>query len=858
MSESKGVRVLYMEDDPSQARVAERELERSGYVVDLACDGADGLAKYAQAAYDVLVIDRVMPVCDGLEVLRRLASQGSLPPAIMVTAVGNERNAVEAMKLGASDYLVKDSAGTHLGLLPTVIERALGQHRLAQQKRQAEESLRESEGTLNIILETICDHVSMMDKDLNIIWANGRAKELFGDDMVGKKCYQVYHRREQPCRLGVCSAASALQDGKTHTHDANLVDNAGNVRCFHCTANVALRDKEGNPTAVIKVAKDVTQSKRNEEKLAAYGAYLEKVVEVRTAELGNVNQQLQRDVAERKRVEEKLKQYAHNLELANRHLEEASFMARAASRAKSEFLSNVSHEIRTPLNGIIGFSEVILTSKSLNSACQQARVILGEAEHLLALINDLLDDAKIESGKLELECEPLDLEQVVQSVVSPLHIQVEEKGLELFVLTADDVPRYVLGDAVRLRQVLLNLVSNAVKFTERGSVTVQIDALQHDNHRATLRFAVIDTGIGIPKEKQEAIFESFTQVDGSTTRKYGGTGLGTSIAWKLVRLMGGQIGLKSEPGEGSTFWFTLTVKTCPTRPEPEALALISQSSMTCAQQAPRCTGHILLAEDYPTNQQLARSHLESAGHSLEIAENGVEAVAVCREHRFDLILMDLQMPEMDGYEATRRIRSELPDYAHVPILAMTANASASARKACREAGIDDVITKPIRRGPFLATIDRWLAPSDDEVQPPPSANQEPRQGSDATRPDTPLDYDQAVEGFGGDRALLDAVTDQFLQDVAGRIPLLREAIASEDAEVVRREAHKIHGGAANLTAMPLAAAAERLELLGESGDLAEAPEALDKFEERFQELKRFVSGGDTCNHKSETRAKGSL
>ena len=848
MSESRAVRVLYMEDDQRQARVAKTRLEREGYLVDLAGDGAEGLAKYGEGSHDVLVVDRSMPVCDGFEVIRTLASRGPLPPVIMVTAIGSEQIAVEAMKLGVSDYLVKCVSEAHLDLLPALIERALDEHRLAQQEHKAEEALRESEGRLNAMLESIGEEVSMMDRELNVIWANSAARSRFGDDIVGKKCYRAYNRRERPCEPSPCSTLKAFEDGKVHEHDAKLTDRAGNTVCFHCTASVVQRDNQGDPTAVVAVCRDLTEHERNEEKLAAYRA----AVEARET----VNRRLQRDVAERKRVEEKLQKYAADLQTANHCLEEASLMALAASHAKSEFLSNVSHDIRTPLNAIIGFAEMILVSESLGTARRQAEVILKESEHLLELINDVLDDAKIESGKVELEHEPLDLRQMAQWVVGSVHVQAREKGLEISLLMEDDVPCYVLGDALRLRQVLLNLVGNAVKFTHRGGVTVRIEALRGDSDRVGLRFSVIDTGIGIPKEKHQIIFEDFSQVDGSTTRKYGGTGLGTSIARKLVHLMGGQIGLESEPGKGSTFWFTLSSKVCQGPAHPDESALISQGPPASTQQTKVRAGHILMAEDYPTNQQLARAHLESAGHRLEIVENGAEAVAACRARTFDLILMDLQMPEMDGYEAARLIRSGDSRCAGIPILAMTANASASARKACRKAGIDGVITKPIRRGPFLATIARWLASSDKRVQPRPLDDGSPDDENSTAMSDDPLDHDEAVEQFGGNRALLHTVTDRFLRDLETVIPRLREAIARQDAEVVRREAHKIRGAAASLTAMPLAAAAERLESLGETSELSRAGEALDVFEEEFQRLRRFVSGSDTDNHKSETLEKG--
>jgi len=575
----------------------------------------------------------------------------------------------------------------------------------------------------------------------------------------------------------------------------------------------------------------------------AQSAAIQKLVEERTRQLLAAYQRMEKEIAQRRRAEEELKQYTQQLEAANRCLEQYSFMAQAANRAKSEFLSNVSHEIRTPLNGIIGFAEIILGSNSIEEMHLQAQAIIQESEHLLALINDVLDDAKIEVGKLELERRPLDMQHLIESVEQTVRVQAEGKGLEFLLEMAPTVPRYVVGDVVRLRQILLNLLSNAVKFTERGSVSLRVEMMGMENGRARLRFWVIDTGIGIPKDKQSLIFQSFTQICGSTTRRYGGTGLGTSIAKKLVHLMEGEIGFESEPGRGTAFWFTVPLEICNETPSPEQMGVLPESpSSSCIQSR---SGRVLLAEDYPVNQELARLHLESAGHTVVIVPNGKEAVQICQKDQFDLILMDLHMPEMDGYEATREIRKLGGWCATVPILGVTADASKQTVQACREAGLNEVVVKPLRKNSFLAVVGRYLREASKEATSAQETQElapsvETPSGESST---LPLRYEEALRDFGGNRSLLNQAMHQFIETVEAQADLMYEALQRGDRESVRRESHRIRGGAANLTAYPLAAIAGRLESLAKEGDPADALRTWNDFQREFQRLKEYLHSG---------------
>ena len=573
-----------------------------------------------------------------------------------------------------------------------------------------------------------------------------------------------------------------------------------------------------------RLEREISERKRAEKEIEKHRDHLEELVADRTEELTKANKDLKREIAERRKAE--------------RALKEAKDEAEAANRAKSQFLANMSHEIRTPLNGIVGFSELVIRSDSLERCHEHGRIILEESEHLLGLINEILDHAKIEAGKLKLEYRPIDFKTLLETVVSSVHVQAKKKGLQLTTFMDDSVYRYVMGDSLRLRQILLNLASNAIKFTDKGSVAVKVEPVETEGNVSTIRFSVIDTGIGIPLDKQPSVFDSFVQADESTTRKYGGTGLGITIAKQLVTLMGGQMGLESQPGKGSTFWFTLPLEMSESAPEPDDGTVSDESKGLYAKQDWERSGHILVAEDYPVNQRVARQHLEEAGYTVTIVEDGEKAVSACGAHKYDLILMDVQMPNMDGYDATRHIRSRSSLCAKVPILALTANADLETRNACKKANMDDVLTKPIRRNSLLSAVDRWIALTG---QPPDRSGNSFLDENDDTSPKEvmPIDYDVALEEFG-DMNIVNEVVAHFIEKVQTQIQDMREALTEQDIDGLRRDAHAIKGGAGTLEAKPLAREAEQMESLCKSNDLKAIPSALDNVVTEFDRLRTYV------------------
>ena len=903
--------ILSIEDSPADYFHLQRQCQRQG--IDAHWQRVDRINLLREALnqrqWDLVLSDYDVPGLEFTDSFALIHSMQPGLPVILVTGHVGEETAVQLVKQGVRDFILKDNLSRLFAVITSTLREARevkarldALARDVTERKLNEEHERKNREILRRILDTVMDGYWLVDKQARLIDVNDAACEMLGygrqemlalnildidvldrpedvkariDRVLAKGAdrFESRHRRKDRAEIDVEVSISYLAADKSFSvfvrdisekkrmedrllenlqFQSTLLENIPIPVYFKDTQGcylgcnraweeaLGVRRSAMTGKTVLDMAPTEIAEKyhameadliRRPGKLKYEGIIRNATGEIRdvvfhkgtfTLADGTVGGLIGAvlDITERKRTEAEL--------------QESKLAAEAANRAKSSFLANMSHEIRTPMNGIIGLVHLAKAGEMDRQTRERVETIGTSAQRLLGILNDILDLSKIESGQVNIETIPFSLSRLIDDTMATLRPAAQAKGLGLSVRTAPGVPESLLGDPLRIGQALLNLVGNAVKFTDRGSVDIVVEVCDTKDDDVVLCFSVTDTGIGLTTEQQEQVFLPFQQADGSITRKFGGTGLGLTIVKQLAERMGGQAGVKSKPGEGSTFWFTVALGICEDSAvvdEPTAKPFVQAESDLL--QGTR----VLLVEDDQVNRMVAVGLLEAAHISVDVAVNGSMAVEMVEQGTdYEVILMDLQMPVMDGLTATRTIRDN-PRFADLPIIAMTAGVMTHDRQACLEAGMTDFIGKPFSPEQLYSTIHKWATGSGDA--PMFDAGMRDRLGGEALR--LPhniegLDIRAGLRRVAGMKGLYVRTLHRFLEDQGAVVERLRQLIDDDDITTANRVAHTLKSAAGMIEARDIYGMALAVEQVLDGGDRDVARAMITRLDARLAPL----------------------
>jgi PAS domain S-box-containing protein len=750
------IRILLIDDDEVDRMAFRRSLKKTSVVADIsdAPDARTALELISSSQFDIIYLDYLLPGADGLNLLEQFRSRGVTAPVVVVTSQGDEKIAVQMMKAGASDYIPKSfltSEGIEQG-----IKNILRVSEAEKKRKEAEARLVESEMRYRQIVESATDIIYKTDADGILNFINPVCEKITGyseKELLGKNLFDLIISDEK----------EKIVSSYRHQVRSRLADNYQEFRIICKTGellwlgqNSKLILTENKVSGILCVARDITARKVVEQELILSRLKAEEAVQIR-----------------------------------------------------ERFLANMSHEIRTPMNAVIGFADLLLKSELNDDQLENVRAIRNSGENLLYLINEILDLSKIQAGKMIFEQVPFDLPDLLNQVKKTFSERAKEKNLNLTFVT-ENIPDAVCGDPYRLRQILLNLISNAVKFTEKGDVIVSCSRTGKDEGNTRITFKVKDTGIGIPPDKKEKVFESFTQAAEDTTRVYGGTGLGLSIVRNLIELQGGEIGIDSKVGEGTTisFWLDFGVS---------ARTIVNEQK-----EADRLGFNfeglkLLAAEDNPVNTLLLRKIFSDNGISADYVTDGENAIRQLSIDKYDILLMDVQMPVMDGITATKKIRSSGFSYADIPVIALTAHAVKAETDKCLSAGMNDFLTKPFKEKDLLATIQKWYKNSRSDTRQ--SASPEI-----SAEPVTDLSYLERLAG--GNKEFFREMIETFLLQSKEFETAVEQNYRLKNWEELKAAAHKFKS---TLSVVKLNSLQQPVHLLEKTVDGTELSDSLISF-----------------------------